>query len=144
MAFTYTGQGVQKTPIYKTPPEGDYNVQIIKGEEKISKTGKNMIVLTLKIQHPEYHNEIFYYIVDGEYIQQTLFNVMNSCGMSATPGMNITAQSFVNRQGRIKLKLEPYNDGVSLKVAKWLKPAPTAPAQGVDPAMGPNADDIPF
>lgn len=153
MAFTYTGENVQDPPVYKTPPEGDYSVQIIKGEEKISRSGKNMIVLTLKIQHPEYHNEILYYIVDGEYIQQKLFNVMNSCGMTFTKGMNVTAQSFVNRKGNIKVKHELYNNEVTLKVAKWLKPSTAPVIAGVDPAMGPatttnaattNADGIPF
>lgn len=148
MAFTYTGENVQETPVYKIPPEGDYQVVIIKGEEKIAKSGRDMIQLILKIQHPEYQNELFDYIVGGEYAQQRIFNIAASCGLALQKGMSVTPQTFINRRANIRIKHEEYNGTTQLKVKKWLRPiketVPSAPT--VDPALGPghNPDDIPF
>lgn len=151
MAFTYTGENVQETPQYKIPPEGDYTVVVLKGEEKISKSGKDMIQLTLKIQHPEYRNELFDYIVDGEYAQQRIFNIANSCGIALQKGMPVNAQTFVNRRANVRIKHEDYNGEKQIKVKSWLRPTVTsapAPSTVVDPAFGPpvrvNPDEIPF
>ena len=143
MAFTYTGENVQETPAFKIPPVGDYNVLITKGEEKISKSGKNMIVLTVKIQHPEYHNEIFDYIVDGEYAQQRIFNILKSCGITPTKGMSITHNTFVNRSGKVRIKHEEYNGETQLRIHYW-KAAASAPVEAEAPKSGVNPDDIPF
>lgn len=145
MAFTYTGENVQETPVYKVPPAGDYNVLITKGEEKISKSGKNMIVLTAKIQHPEYHNEIFDYIVDGEYAQQRIFNILKSCGITPTKGMSITHNTFVNRSGKVRIKHEEYNGETQLRIHFW-KAAAAAPVDAPEESAkgGVNPDDIPF
>ena len=145
MAFTYTGENVQETPVYKVPPVGDYNVLITKGEEKISKSGKDMIVLTCKIQHPEYHNEIFDYIVAGDYAQQRIFNILKSCGVTPVKGMNITAKTFENRSGKVLIKHEEYNGGTQLRIHKW-RAAASAPVDApAEPAKsGVDPDDIPF
>lgn len=152
MAFTFTGENVQERPVFKLAPEGDYTVQIINGEEKISKSGKNMIVLRVKIQHPEYHNEIFEYIVDNEYAQQRIYDILTSCGVALTRGMAVTPQTFLNRTGKVRIKHEDYNGETQLRISFWKKgeaAAPAAPApRGVDPAFGPakttQPDGIPF
>ena len=147
MAFTYTGENVQERPAFKLAPEGDYNVQIIKGEEKISKRGQNMIVLTVQIVHPEYKNQLFEYIVDNEYAQQRIFDILTSCGVTPSKGMAVTPQTFVNRTGRVRIKHDNYNDEKQLRIAFWKKmdaPAPAAaPVRGVvDSAFGPGPRDI--
>ena len=147
MAFTYTGENVQERPTFKLAPEGDYNVQIIKGEEKIAKSGKNMIVLTAQIIHPEYKNQLFEYIVDNEYAQQRIFDILTSCGVTPTRGMAVTPQTFVNRTGKVRIKHEEYNGDKQLRIAFWKKsdaPAPApAPQRGVvDSAFGPGPRDI--
>lgn len=148
MAFTYTGEGVQERPTFKLAPEGDYNATVFKGEEKISKNGKNMIVLQLQIQHPEYSNIIFSHIVDNEYAQQHIFNIMQSCGITPAKGMAITPQTFVNRSCRVRVKHEEFNGNVQIKVKTWLTPPASSPAPStvapVAPATNVNPDDIPF
>ena len=148
MAFTYTGENVQERPAFKLAPEGKYNVKIIKGEEKISKSGKNMIVLTVQIVHPEYKNQMFEYIVDNEHAQQRIFDILTSCGVTPTRGMSINAQTFVNRTGRVKVKHEEYNGEKQLRISFWEKTEATpAPARGIDPSFAPgghNTDGIPF
>ena len=147
MAFTYTGVGVQETPVYKVPPVGEYTIEVINGEEKISKSGKNMLVLTLKIQHPEYKNQLFEYIVDNEYAQQRIFNIMQSCGITPAKGMTVNAQTFVGRNATIKIKHEEYNGDISLKVDRWQKAKPQTvvdPAFAPAPAAAHNANEIPF
>lgn len=150
MAFTYTGEGVQERPQFKLAPEGDYNATIFKGEEKISRNGKNMIVLQLQINHTEYSNIIFDHIVDNEYAQQRIFNIMNSCGITPTKGMAITPQTFVNHTCRIRVKHEDFNGNVQLKVKTWLTPSTPVHAEQSQIYQTPNAnnnftpDEIPF
>ena len=150
MAFTYTGENVQERPAFKLAPEGDYNVQIIKGEEKIAKSGKNMIVLTVQIVHPEYKNQMFEYIVDNEYAQQRIFDILTSCGVTPSKGMAVTPQTFVNRTGKVRVKHEDYNGEKQLRISFWKKTeaAPASSAGRVDPAFGPacnvDPDKIPF
>lgn len=147
MAFTYTGEGVQETPQYKIPPVAEYTVEVINGEEKISKSGKKMLVLTLKIKHPEYKNQLFDYIVDNEYTQQKFFNIMQSCGITPAKGMSVNAQTFIGRTATIKIKHDEYNGDISLKVDKWVKATPQTvvdPAFAPAPAAAHNANEIPF
>ena len=149
MAFTYTGEGVQERPAFKLAPEGEYNVQIIKGEEKISKNGKNMIVLTAQILHPEYKNQLFDYIVDNEYAQQRIFDIMTSCGIVPSRGMAVTPQTFVGRIGKVKVKHEEYNGEKTLRISFWKKTENTAAPAAAAPATAAsgstvNPDDIPF
>ena len=151
MAFVYTGEGVTETPVYKIPPEGDYVCSVVSCEETVSKSGANMFKFRLKIQHPEYKNELFYFIVQNQYAQQNIFDVMTSCGRALSPGLAITAESFVGNVGKVRLKHDVYNGETQLRVTKWLRPSPaqnSTPASGgiVDPAYGPARDpnQIPF
>ena len=119
MAFVYTGENVQEKPQFKLAPEGDYTIKFVKGEEKISKTGKKMIVLVAEIQHPEYHNLIYEYIVDGENAQQRIYNILSACGIVPRIGQNVTDQTFVGRTANVKIKHEDYNGTPRIKVGFW-------------------------
>lgn len=145
MAFTYTGENVQETPQYKLPPIDDYTVKIMKGEEKISKTGKSMICLNAKIQHKDYHNELFEYIVDDEYAQQKIFNICTALGIPVTKGMPVTPQLFVGKTGTVRIKHDQYNGETNARIHYWKKPAEThsSPASS-SPASSVTPDDIPF
>lgn len=143
--FTYTGNNVQETPVYKIPPIGDYTVQIIGADAKISRSGKDMIVLRCKIQHPEYKTEMFEYIVDNEYAQQRIFDILNSCGQPPRVGAVITPQSFVGLTGNVRIKHEEYNGETQVKINFWKRPV-TPPPAAVAPVQKniPEANGIPF
>ena len=144
MAFTYTGENVQETPVFKLPPVGDYTVKIMKGEEKLSKTGKAMICLTAKIQHAEYHNELFEYIVDDQYAQQKMYNIMNAVGIVPSRGMAVTPQLFVGKIGEVRIKHDQYNGETQPRIHFWKTKKETTPAENSAPATKINPDGIPF
>jgi hypothetical protein len=148
MAFTYTAQNVQETPVFKIAPVGEYDIEIIKAEEKISKSGKNMIVLTLKIRHPEYSNEFFEHIVDGEYVQQRIHDILTACGTTPQRGQAITAQTFLGRTAKVAIKHEDYNGTPQIKVKFWKRKSVTAVPQSENlidvPADDKTLDQIPF
>ena len=72
MAFTYTGENVQETPVYKIPPEGDYQVVIIKGEEKIARM--KQMYETLGIRESATAAIMGYYNSALEIIEKNDFN----------------------------------------------------------------------
>lgn len=147
MAFTYTGENVQERPAFKVPPVGEYDIEIIKGEEGISKNGANMIKLTLKIVHPEYKNELYEYIVDNGYAQQRIHDILTACGTAPQRGQAITGQTFVGRRAAVRIKHEQYNGETQIKVNYWKRPTVNATAQPnlIDtPADDKTLDKIPF
>jgi hypothetical protein len=147
MAFTYTGQGVETDRGYKLPPEGDYPVQITAAEEKISQKGQAMIVLTVKIQHQEYHNEMREYIVDGPYAQQKIFDILSACGTPPAAGQAVGTQNFLGKFAAVRIKHEIHDGETYPRVRYWKSnnkvataPAPTAQA----PQNTAPVDEIPF
>jgi hypothetical protein len=148
MAFTYTAQNVQEKPAFKIAPVGEYDIEIIKAEEKISKSGKDMIVLTLKIRHPEYSNEFFEHIVDGEYVQQRIHDILTACGTAPQRGQAITGQTFLGKTAKVAIKHEDYNGTPQIKVKFWKRKSANAVPQSENlidvPADDKTLDQIPF
>lgn len=149
MAFTYTGEGVETRKTPKLPPEGEYYVQITKGEEKISQAGKNMIALTCQIMHNEYHNEIREYIVENQYAQQRIYDILASCGTPPSPGQPIGAQSFIGKSGQVRIGHELYDGEKYPRIKYWKtrgeNPAQTpASSESSAPAQPALVDQIPF
>ena len=150
MAFTYTGAGVEVKKAAKLPPEGDYFVQIIAGEEKISSSGKDMIVLTCKIMHETYHNEIRDFIVAGDHAQQRIYDILMACGTPPAAGMPVNAQTFIGKRGKVRIKHEAYDGDTYPRIRYWKsgnnnnsESQTNAPAQSA--ATQPDlADEIPF
>ena len=143
MPFTYTGANVQDQPTFKLPPEGKYLVKIVSGEEKISrKSGKSMIELVCEIIHPDYKCRLWEYIVDNEYAQQRIHDILQSCGVVPQIGQAITAQTFVGKTGAIKLKIEKSNGEDRARIAYWCLRDASAPAP--ETAQNKVEDDIPF
>lgn len=144
MAWTYNSTGVQTEPQYKLPPVGDYDCQIIACEEKLSQRGQQMLQLTVKIIHGEYHNEIKEYIVNNQHAMQTVFYILNSCGCPPVENQPITPALFIGKRGNIRVKHEPYDGDMYPKIQRWNFPKKTeAPAVSAStPAVDP--DKIPF
>ena len=135
-----TNRGATATVI----PPGEYDVIITGAEETISKnTGKDMIKLELSIITPPYDKrKLWYYITDDQYADQKFYDIFTSAGKKVPA--SIHAGVFHNLKCRIKTKNRLYNDQQQAEVNYWIKATAPAPAQGVAPAMGPDADDIPF
>jgi hypothetical protein len=147
MAFTYTGENVQDKPSFKIPPVGEYYVQIMDGEEKISKTGKEMIVLTCEIIQCEYKNKIFEYIVAGDSAQQRIHDILLSCNRTPQKGQAITGQTFVGLVGKVRIKHEQYNGETQLRINFWKRPNESVHVSGnlIDvPKDDKTLDQIPF
>lgn len=148
MTFTYTGNNVQEKPVFKVPPVGEYDVEIIKGEEGISKNGANMIKLALKIiNNSEYKNEFFEYIVENGYEQQRIHDILTACGTAPQKGQAITGQTFVGKKAKVKIKHEQYNGETQIKVNYWKRPtAKAAETQPnlIDTPADDTLDKIPF
>lgn len=126
MAFIYTGENVQEKNVFKIPPEGDYTVQIIKGEEQLTKTGKKMMKLTCEIIQSEFKNKIFENIVENGYAQQHIYNIFAACGKTPQKGQTITGQTFVGFVGKVQIKHEQYNGETQLRISKWKRPTEKA------------------
>lgn len=148
MAWTYTGKNVQEYPVFKLPPVGDYDCQIIAAEEKLSQSGKDMIVLTVKLMHPEYKNEIKDFIVNNEHAEQRVYDILASCNAAPTAGFTVHPGAFIGKVGKVRIKHDPYNGEMYPKVQFWVKPsrqqmAANAPTQ---PTLveAPKEDRIPF
>jgi hypothetical protein len=126
MAFIYTGENVQEKPVFKIPPVGEYTVQIIRGEEQLTKTGKKMMKLTCEIIQSEFKNKIFENIVETDYAQQHIYNIFAACGKTPQKGQVITGETFVGWVGKVKIKHEQYNGETQLRIEKWKRPAEKA------------------
>jgi hypothetical protein len=149
MAFMYTGAGVEVKHAAKLPPEGDYFVQIIAGEEKISSSGKDMIVLTCKIMHETYHNEIRDFIVAGDHAQQRIYDILMACGTPPAPGMAVGAQTFIGKRGKVRIKHESYDGDTYPRIRYWKTGSSTQEAaqpatDQAAPTQPELADEIPF
>jgi hypothetical protein len=153
MAFIYTGAGVEARRAPQLPPEGDYYVQIIAGEEKISQSGKNMIMLTCKIMHDKFHNEIRDFIVEGDGAQQKIFDIFDACGFVPTLGMSVLPGTFIGKRGQVRIKHHTYDGQTYPKIAFWRNrngqqepaaPVTPAPAPAQAPDLINDPDEIPF
>jgi hypothetical protein len=144
--FTYTGENVQTKPAFKVPPVADYDCQITKAEEGISKAGAKMIKLTVKLQHPEYHNELWDFIVDGPYAQQKMYEVLSACGVEPQIGQAVNSSIFIGKIAKIRIKHEDYNGEPQARVAYWRRGKATAQATVEAPKTSKHDvnEEIPF
>jgi hypothetical protein len=120
---------------------GEYAVEIINAEESISQKGNEMIELKLRVEPSEaivYDNLVF---VEAAYWKIDAFRA--AIGESVVPGeeVDIKAEDFIGKTGRVRLFVDEYGGRKRNKVAAWLvggaRPQPVAKG-GVDD------DDIPF
>lgn len=147
MAFNYTGDNVQEGRSFEIIPVGEYEVRITEANEKISQSsGKDMIELVVQPTDEKIKGKLWEYIVDNEYAQQRIHDILSSCGCPPSRGQQINSRTFLNKVGRIKVKHETRNGETKARINYWLSPKPGEAAPAAPPAeegaLSPN--DIPF
>jgi len=148
MAFghTYNPGNVKTSVGFKQVPEGDYDVIIEKSEEGISKSsGKDLIKLELVILNGEYKGcKLFYYILDDQYADQRIFDVLTSC-RRAIPTQVTSATFRGSLCGRVRVKVDTYNGEKMSSVKYWLRPAKdSGQVTSIPDEKSKKSDDIPF
>ena len=149
MAFNrvYNSQNVQQQPTFQPLPAGEYPVKIVEAADKVSKSCKDMIELKVEVASgPHKGARLYYYIVDDQYADQRIYDVLSSCGIVPIP-RQINSATFRGLSGRVKTKLEMYNGEQRPAIHYWMKPAPGTlstppPADTNTPSTNPN--DVPF
>lgn len=151
MAFghTYNQQNVDTNRGKIFIPAGDYDVQIVNVTDEVSRSsGRDQIKLEIQvISGPCKGGKLFYYIVDDQYADQKIWEVLTACRRQIPP--QVTSNAFRGGlTGRLRVKNEMYNGEQRSSVNYWLRPKPgeSAPAPGnqTAPAAEPNPDDVPF
>jgi hypothetical protein len=130
---------------FKLMPAGEpMEMDIIDCVERVSNnSGKDMFELTLQPVVPEFSNrKVWDYIVDGEWFDKKMANVLASAGKDFTKGGNIEAVHLIGLRVTVKLKHEPYNGKMQEKVGFYEKKvAPITPEPAAETVKG---EDCPF
>lgn len=151
MAFghTYNQQNVDPNRGKIFIPAGDYDVQIVNVTDEVSRSsGRDQIKLEIQvISGPCKGGKLFYYIVDDQYADQKIWEVLTACRRQIPP--QVTSNTFRGGlTGRLRVKNEVYNGEQRSSVNYWLRPKPgesaTAPVNQTVPAAETNPDDVPF
>ena len=151
MAFghTYNQQNVDTNRGKIFIPAGDYDVQIVNVTDEVSRSsGRDQIKLEIQvISGPCKGGKLFYYIVDDQYADQKIWEVLTACRRQIPP--QVTSNAFRGGlTGRLRVKNEIYNGEQRSSVNYWLRPKPgesaTAPGNQTAPAAEPDPDDVPF
>jgi hypothetical protein len=105
---------------YVLIPEGEYPVRIKEATEKISSTGKNMIVLTLNVVNEPQYGTLFYNMVfDSAYpgmVNQRLGRIYDSFGI--TEG-NLDTYTWAGYQGVARVKHKEYQGKLRAEVESF-------------------------
>lgn len=100
-------------------PVGDHRVRIRDAEEKTSKNGNDMIVLTLDVSG--YSSTLWYYLVflpdNPQMVNQRLGAIFNSFGI--TPG-DLNVEHWKGKVGAASVKHEVYNGEAQAKIRYFL------------------------
>jgi hypothetical protein len=108
-----------------------------------------MIVLTCKIMHETFHNEIREFIVAGNSAQQRIYDILMACGTPPAPGMPVSAQTFIGKRGKVRIKHESYDGDTYPRIRYWksgnapqdVQASASTQAAATQPDL---ADEIPF
>ena len=144
MAFTFEPKKFQEERTDFAPlPVGEYAVKIIESGEKLSAGGNEMIALTLEVQDKAHvGRKIWDHIVNNEYANKKIGQILESCGVKTDEKMAISAKLFHGKIGTVVVKHEEYNGKTSGKVNYW-KQASSVVAPTGDTAEIAN-DGVPF
>ena len=122
---------------------GDYTVEVLNAEETVSKQGRDMIELKLKVV-PD-GSVFFDYLVFVENAYWKIDAFRAAIGEIVLPDedVEIRADEFIGKRGIARLVVEEFQGRKRNKVAAWLVPAPKA---GIPAAKSKGGDDdgIPF
>ncbi len=123
---------------------GDYNVQVVKDEEAITKTGKGHFKFQLKIlDEGPFKNRIIFHSLWFEGPTAVMFqNLMVKCfNINIANGENLESYSFRNAIGKVKVEDYTYTgrDGEvkGTRIKRYILPTTqaTAPVQQAAPAQ---------
>lgn len=151
MAFghTYNAQNVDTNKGKIFIPAGDYDVQIVSAIDEVSRSsGRDQIKLEIQvISGPCKGGKLYYYIVDDQYADQRIWEVLTACRRQIPA--QVTSNAFRGGlTGRLRVKNEPYNGEQRSSVNYWLRPrageAAPAPQQPTAENAPANPDDVPF
>jgi hypothetical protein len=109
-----------------TVPSGDYRLIVLDAREDTSRSGNDMVKLTLRIIHPDGTEgpKMYDYLVPSETCLWKIDQFLKSCGHH--PGgeeeISISAESMTGWECRARLRQERSKDcdGVSMKVDSYL------------------------
>ena len=105
--------------------EGEYNFIVAKATEKESEKGNAMIELQLQIETDDDDGLlVFDYLVFTRRLYAHIDDFWESTGDVIKKGEKVTleAEDCQDRRGRVRLYVEEYQDKLSNKVKKYLKP----------------------
>ncbi len=139
-------------------PTGEYDVEVMEAEERVSQKGNQMIALTLQARHPDgYEARVWDYLVS---VPAAVFKIKMFCesaGLEAQfKGGRLTADECVGRKTRAKIIVEEGRDGFADRNSVEAYLSPDAPPKGIatmpesqdaaasDPPPHVTEDQIPF
>lgn len=150
MKFTpKTEEEIQKESSKFGPwPNGVYDFEVFEAEDKTSKNGNDMLVLTLHIFNPDGHRRTVYdYLLEN--IPHKLKHAAEACGLHRqyTSG-SLDKDDFYGKTGRLKLGIQPERDGYPAKnVVRDYLPAKPVNGAAVSAPVSRKVDlddEIPF
>ena len=138
---SYKSSEPNSRPDFVAP--GDYTVEVLNAEETISKQGRDMIELKLKVV-PD--GAVFFdhlVFVENAYWKIDAFRAAIGEIVLPDEEIDIHADDFIGKQGRARLSVEEYQGRKRNRIAAWLVPQAKS-AVTEKPAKGGDDDDIPF
>lgn len=130
-------------------PAGEYDFEIIEANDKVSKSGNDMIELKLKVfDHNGAERVMFDYLL--EQLAFKLRHAAEACNLVDRYNMGtLVANDFVNKSGRLKLGIQKDKTGAypdKNTVADYITPkmVETMTAHAAQPAAEMLSDSIPF
>lgn len=114
---------------FEAPALGPCKVTISETDDKLSKKGNDMIELVCVVNSGQKGAgyKLFDYIVDGEYKDSKIGNILLSCGRTMpTVDTDITAEMFKGLSGTVMLKEDEFQGVKRQKIWYWMAPAVVA------------------
>ena len=134
---------------YQLIPPGTYRVRIEDAEEKESKTGKQMVKMTLKVSG--YNTKIWNYVVLDDTSPEAIARTDNSLGRIwdsfNIPEGNLNLQDWKGKVGAVEIKNELDNKQVMRASVRWFirrKEQDSLPAWQEHPAAKINPEMADF
>lgn len=120
---------------YKIPEVGEYGFQVIEFEKTLSKAGKKMAKLKIKLDSDGYGCHIYDYLVLSANMEWKLATFFESLGLKqkGEPLNKMPWDKVLGAFGRVKIKHEIYEGEERCKVDRYIpsasSSAPTKPTE---------------
>ncbi len=122
------------------PPVGEYGFTVVELEKTMSKTGKKMAKVVIKLDQEAQFWKITDYLVLQENMAWKLAQFFESLGLKkkGEPLTSMPWNKVLNETGRVKIKHETYEGNENCKVDRYIT---TDAAQA---PKAPDTSDVPF